>query len=58
LVATGNNVQLSTESARCFIRIDPRMDRPFQCEGKPGPWEAFTMSAEDLDGANGDLPPD
>jgi len=34
-VATGNNVTLSTELARRFIRIriDPRMDRPFQREG-------------------------
>ena len=34
-VATGNNVRLSTELARRFIRIriDPRMDRPFQREG-------------------------
>jgi len=34
-VATGNNVRLSTELARRFvrIRIDPRMDRPFQRDG-------------------------
>jgi len=34
-VATGNNVTLSTELARRFIRIriDPRTDRPFQREG-------------------------
>ena len=34
-IATGNNVTLSTELARRFIRIriDPRMDRPFQREG-------------------------
>lgn len=31
--------------------------RRFQREGKPGPWEAFTMSAAALDGVIGDLAP-
>ncbi len=32
--------------------------RRFQAEGKLGPWSAFTMSAEDLEGAIGGLPPE
>ena len=32
--------------------------RRFQREGKPGPWAAFTMDEEPLDGAIGALPPD
>ena len=27
-------------------------------EGRPGPWGAFTMSAEDLNGTIGNLPPE
>ena len=40
-----------------FLELLKAADR-FQREGKPGPWEAFTMSAEDLDGAIGGLPPE
>jgi len=32
--------------------------RRFQAEGKPGPWAAFTMDAEALDGTIGDLSPE
>ena len=32
--------------------------RRFQRDGRPGPWEAFTMSAEALDGAIEDLSPE
>ena len=32
--------------------------RRFQREGKPGPWEAFTMTAEALDAAVEDLSPE
>ena len=38
-----------------FLELLEAADR-FQREGKPGPWGAFTMSAEDLDGVIGDLP--
>jgi len=31
--------------------------RRFQQEGKPGPWEAFTMNADALEGVIGDLSP-
>ena len=31
--------------------------RRFQRKGKPGPWGAFTMSADDLEGVIGDLQP-
>lgn len=31
--------------------------RRFQREGKPGPWEAFTMSADAVEGVIGDLSP-
>ena len=32
--------------------------RRFQAEGKPGPWAAFSMDAEALDGTIGDLSPE
>jgi len=40
-----------------FLELIEAADR-FQREGRPGPWGAFTMSAEDLEGAIGNLPPE
>jgi len=40
-----------------FLELVEAADR-FQREGKPGPWVAFTMSAEDLDGVIGNLKPE
>jgi len=40
-----------------FLELLEAADR-FQREGRPGPWEAFTMSADDLDSAIANLSPE
>ena len=47
----------ATEEDASFLELIEAADR-FQREGKPGPWEAFTMSAEDLYSTIGNLSPE